>query len=69
MVGGFDDPAELLADGYGKAATKVTIVKGQVVVNATNAGPVPVMLNDLTQMARSGALDQALIEGQRVLHD
>ena len=37
--------------------------QGQIVVNATNAGPVPVMINSLTQMARSGALDQALVTG------
>jgi hypothetical protein len=28
-----------------------------------NDGPLPVMINDLTMMARSGALDQALITG------
>ncbi len=48
---------------YAKASTNMKIVKGQVVINATNAGPVPVMINDLTQMARSGALDQALVTG------
>jgi hypothetical protein len=48
---------------YAKASTNMKIVKGQVVVNAANAGPVPVMINDLTQMARSGALDQALVTG------
>jgi hypothetical protein len=48
---------------YTNAATKMTYSNGQVVVNSTNAGPVPVMINDLTQMARSGALDQALITG------
>jgi hypothetical protein len=37
------------------------IVSGQLVVPTTNAGPVPVMMADLLQMARSGALDQALI--------
>ncbi len=48
---------------YSKAATKMTFVNGNVVVKATNVGPVPVMINDLTQMARSGALDQALVTG------
>ena len=48
---------------YTKAATKMTWSNGQVVVNTTNSGPVPVMINNLTQMARSGALDQALITG------
>ena len=46
---------------YTKAAGKMTFANGQVAVNATNAGPVPVFVEDLTQMARSGALDQALI--------
>ena len=36
---------------------------GEIVISAANAGPVPVMLEDLTQMARSGALDQALVTG------
>ena len=48
---------------YTNAATKMTFVNGSVVVNATNAGPIPVMINDLTLMARSGALDQALVTG------
>jgi hypothetical protein len=46
---------------YGKA--KVSFVNGQVVANTTSAGPLPVMINQLTQMARSGALDQALVTG------
>ncbi|HEY5093037.1 MAG TPA: hypothetical protein VII60_07205 [Acidimicrobiales bacterium] len=46
---------------YTKAATKMKFQAGQVVVNANNAGPVPVFINDLTQMARSGALDQDLV--------
>jgi hypothetical protein len=48
---------------YTKASGKMKYFAGKVVVNATNAGPVPVMINDLTMMARSGALDQALITG------
>jgi hypothetical protein len=48
---------------YGKAATKMKVAKGQIVVNTTSAGPLPIMINDLTQMARSGALDQALVTG------
>ena len=48
---------------YTKSAGKMKFENDQVVVNATNAGPVPVMINDLTMMARSGALDQALITG------
>jgi hypothetical protein len=46
---------------YTNAAAKMTFHSGQVVVNANSAGPVPVFINDLTQMARSGALDQDLV--------
>jgi hypothetical protein len=46
---------------YTKAATTMAFHAGQVVVNADSAGPVPVFINDLTQMARSGALDQDLV--------
>ena len=48
---------------YTKGVAAMKFVAGNVVVSATNAGPVPLMINDLTQMARSGALDQALIAG------
>jgi len=50
-------------NNYSKAASKLTFSNGHVVVPSTNAGPVPVMIDDLTQMARSGALDQALVTG------
>jgi len=46
---------------YSKAANHMQIVSGQLVVNATGAGPLPVMMADLFQMARTGALDQALV--------
>ena len=46
---------------YSRAEATMAIVNGHVVVRAHDAGPVPVMINDLTQMARSGALDQALL--------
>lgn len=46
---------------YTKAAAKMTFVNGQVTVTANDVGPVPVLINSLTQMARSGALDQALV--------
>lgn len=46
---------------YTKAATKMTFHNGNVVVSTNSAGPVPVFINDLTQMARSGALDQDLV--------
>jgi hypothetical protein len=45
---------------YTYAAPTMKFSKGQLVVHADNAGPVPTMLQNLTQMARSGALDQAL---------
>jgi hypothetical protein len=48
---------------YTKAAANMKFVDNQIVVNASNAGPVPLMINDLTQMARSGALDEALLTG------
>ena len=50
-------------NNYTKASAKLTFANGHVVVNATNAGPVPVMIDDLTTMAQSGALDQALVTG------
>ncbi|HXC19093.1 MAG TPA: hypothetical protein VNT80_04205 [Acidimicrobiales bacterium] len=46
---------------YSQAAAHMKIVGGQLVVNSTNAGPLPVMMADLLQMARTGALDQALV--------
>ncbi len=46
---------------YTKAADKLTFTNSVVTVPAANAGPVPIFINDLTQMARTGALDQALI--------
>jgi len=48
-------------NNYTHAANNMKIVSGQLVVTATNAGPVPVMMADLLQMARTGALDQALV--------
>jgi hypothetical protein len=48
-------------NSYTKAAKHTTIVAGQLVVKVTNAGPVPLMMSDLLQMARTGALDQALV--------
>jgi hypothetical protein len=46
---------------YTKASARMTFAKGQLHVDASGAGPVPLMIEDLTQMARSGALDQALV--------
>jgi hypothetical protein len=48
---------------YTKATPGMKFVNGHIVVKTTTAGPLPVMIDDLTQMARSGALDQALITG------
>jgi hypothetical protein len=48
---------------YTKASANMKFTDGKIVVNATNAGPVPVMISDLTTMARNGALDQALLTG------
>lgn len=48
---------------YTKAAPNMTFSNGQVNVAANNAGPIPLMINDLTAMARSGALDEAMITG------
>ena len=50
-------------NNYSTAAAKMTFTNGEVMVNASNAGPVPVFINDLTAMARSGALDTALVQG------
>lgn len=46
---------------YTKAAPKMTFAHDTVVVPAHGAGPVPAMINGLEMMARSGALDQALV--------
>jgi len=48
---------------YTKGASKMTWSNGTITVPATNTGPVPTMINSLTAMARSGALDQALVTG------
>ena len=46
---------------YATASAKMTFAHNEVIVPTTKAGPVPVMINQLTQMARTGALDQALV--------
>ncbi|OYV64752.1 MAG: hypothetical protein B7X07_05500 [Actinobacteria bacterium 21-64-8] len=46
---------------YTKAAPQMTFTNGQINVSAPGAGPVPLFIDDLTVMARSGALDQALV--------
>jgi len=46
---------------YTNASTHMKYANGQVMVTANNVGPVPLFINDLTLMARTGALDQALV--------
>lgn len=48
---------------YTKAAGSMKFVDDNITVNTTKAGPVPVMIDDLTKMARNGSLDQALLTG------
>ncbi len=49
---------------YSKGASAMTWHNDQITVPATNTGPLPTMITSLTQMARSGALDQALVTGR-----
>ncbi len=49
---------------YTKASAKMGFANGHVVVPSAADGPVPVLIDSLTSMARSGALDQALVTGQ-----
>ena len=49
------------SNAYSNADPKMTFSGGVVKVPTNSAGPVPVLINDLTMMARSGALDQALV--------
>jgi hypothetical protein len=46
---------------YGNASAKMSFSGGLIKVPTNAAGPVPVMIDDLTVMARTGALDQALV--------
>jgi len=48
-------------DAYTKVEANITFVNGQVKIPTTAAGPMPTLINYLTQMARTGALDQALV--------
>ncbi len=45
---------------YGAASTHVRVLDGVIEPPVTGAGPVPVMMQSLLTMARSGALDEAL---------
>lgn len=47
---------------YAKAEP-TTFANGHLVITATNAGPVPQLMQSITSMARTGALDQALLSG------
>jgi hypothetical protein len=49
------------ATNYGSVVTKVTFSNGTPVVPAANDGPVPVMLATELTLARSGAIDAALL--------
>src|SRR5487761_2430579 len=50
-------------NAYPKVAAKMSFTGGHVTVPSAADGPVPVMIDTLTTMARSGALDQALVTG------
>lgn len=45
---------------YTKGASHMKWSNGSIVVKASNVGPVPVFINELTAMARTGALDAVL---------
>ncbi|HEV2426917.1 MAG TPA: cytochrome B6, partial [Acidimicrobiales bacterium] len=46
-----------------KVDPKMTFANGHLALPSADDGPLPVMLDSLTSMARSGALDQALVTG------
>ena len=48
-------------DAYSHVMGSMSFTSGHVVTSATADGPVPVLIDSLTQMARTGALDQALV--------
>jgi hypothetical protein len=58
-----DSQRSAWVNAYTKVATKMSFANGEVVVPSASDGPVPVMIDSLTKMARSGALDQALVTG------
>ena len=47
-------------NNYTKGAAHMKWLGGAIVVRATNSGPVPEFINELTDMARTGALDDVL---------
>ena len=50
-------------NAYTKASSNMGFIGGNVIVSPANDGPVPEIINALTKMARTGALDQALVTG------
>jgi hypothetical protein len=50
---------------YEKAVANATFVDGTLRVRAGGAGPVPTLVSSLTAMARSGALDGALLSSRQ----
>jgi len=56
-------PAQRVAwqQAYAAHLASMTVRSGTVSVPTSQAGPVPALMQDLTAMARSGALDQSLI--------
>jgi hypothetical protein len=52
-------------DAFGQALENARIVSGQLVLPPRSYGPVPVLMSNLLAMARSGALDGALVSTSR----
>ncbi|MBO0684601.1 MAG: cytochrome B6, partial [Candidatus Dormibacteraeota bacterium] len=52
-------------DAYGKALQSATVQDGQVTVKSGDYGPLPVMMQSLLQMARTGGLDGYLLANER----
>ncbi len=52
---------QIWSTNYAKVVTQVKINNGQVVVPKINDGPVPILINNEYRLARSGAIDAALL--------
>ena len=48
---------------YAKGEGTMAFTNGAITISAPGAGPVPVLVRDITAMARSGALDESLLSG------
>ena len=48
---------------YAKGENTMNFQHGVVTITAPGSGPLPLMIRDLTTMARSGALDESLLSG------